>query len=91
MTSVLYTFIKALVAKTTRNHDEIQGYLDELYLNKVDTTELLEQAKNECPVCSSAQDNLADIEACQIALRLNTDDGWQDYKEQFPSGGCSRQ
>ena len=88
MTSVLHAFIKSLVEKTTQNRNDLESHLKELHASQIDVQELQEIFLNECPPCESAHQNLADIEGCQQAIKLNTAESWKNYKQSFPNGGC---
>ena len=88
MTSVLHAFIKSLVEKMDSNRDEIETLIATLHESQIDTKELKDTFVNECPPCDSAIANLADIEGCQEAIKMNTAQSWNSYSQAFPNGGC---
>lgn len=88
LTATFSVFLAKLNNQDTSIQSEIQAYLTDLQSKNYDVQTLKETSLQRCPPCETAQQNLSDIEACKNAISLNSKQGWDTYKSQYPNGAC---
>ena len=86
--STFSVFLDKLIQQDQTLQEKISSQIQDLEKQNYDVLELQEVATQRCTPCSTAQQNLNDIRACNTALTKNTPQQWDVYATDFPNGAC---